>query len=112
MQVEPAVLNIFLGALRVCSVACRKQHYSLLALHAGAASLLMQLQVAAAAASVGGSLAAVKGSLGSWGTYFKGQADKVGENVIARTGSPGITGRATSQTSSSPSGPAGSSAQA
>ena len=62
--------------------------------------LITRMQVAAAAASVGGGLAAVKGSLGSWGTYFKGQA----ENVTGRTGSPGLSGRGASQTTTS-SGP-------
>lgn len=64
------------------------------------------MQVAAAAASVGGGLAAVKGSLGSWGTYLKGQA----ENVAGRTGSPGLSGRGPSQTAA-PSGPATAAAQ-
>lgn len=68
--------------------------------------LINWLQVAAAAASVGGGLAAVKGSLGSWGTYFKGQA----ENVTGRTGSPGLSGRGTSQTAAS-SSPATAAAQ-
>ncbi|KAL3150214.1 hypothetical protein ABBQ32_000073 [Trebouxia sp. C0010 RCD-2024] len=67
-------------------------------------------RVAAAAASVGGGLAAVKGSLGSWGTYFKGQADKVGENVMHRTGSPGLSSRGASQATSS-SSPAPAAAQ-
>ena len=65
-----------------------------------AATCICGMQVAAAAASVGGGLAAVKGSLGSWGTYFKGQADKVGETVISRTGSPGAASRGNSQTAS------------
>lgn len=63
--------------------------------------LITRMQVAAAAASVGGGLAAVKGSLGSWGTYFKGQA----ENVTGRTGSPGLSGRGTSQTAASSGSP-------
>ena len=62
-----------------------------------------QLQVAAAAASVGGGFAAVKGSLGSWGTYLKGQADKVGETVAARAGSsPLAAGRSASSRSPGP----------
>lgn len=68
------------------------------------------MQVAAAAASVGGGLAAVKGSLGSWGTYFKGQADKVGETVMSRTGSPGLSSRGANQTTAS-SSPAAAAAQ-
>lgn len=52
----------------------------------------------------------MKGSLGSWGTYFKGQADKVGENVASRTGSPGLSGRSANETASS-SGPAPVAAQ-
>jgi len=59
---------------------------------------------------VGGGLAAVNKSLGSWGTYLKGQADKVGENVMNRTGSPGLAGRSTSQTAS-PANSAGSNTQ-
>lgn len=60
-------------------------------------------QVAAAAASVGGGFAAMKGSLGSWGTYLKGQADKVGETVAARAGSsPLAAGRPTTASSPNP----------
>lgn len=59
-------------------------------------------RVAAAAASVGGGFAAMKGSLGSWGTYLKGQADKVGETVAARAGSsPLAPGRPASSRSPS-----------
>lgn len=63
---------------------------------------LVITQVAAAAASVGGGFAAMKGSLGSWGTYLKGQADKVGETVAARAGSsPLAAGRPASSRSPS-----------
>ena len=62
--------------------------------------------MAAAAASMGGGFAAVKGSLGSWGTYLKGQADKVGETVAARAGSsPLAAGRSASDRSPDPVNP-------
>ena len=87
--------------LPACPLACSGQ----LCLTCGTVSEQnqKQVQVAAAAASVGGGFAAVKGSLGSWGTYLKGQADKVGETVAARAGSsPLAAGRSTSARSPGP----------